>query len=191
MNVIYFEEWLPVNDDRIKPIYEVSNFGSVRNIETGKELKARPISSNRTNSKPYYAYALISKSKNPKYIHKTKHRIVMETFDPIDNMDQMTVNHEDGNKENCQKSNLNWTSQKENNKHARDTGLVTGIFGSNHCMSKLNEEQVHLICQYLIDGLSYKEILYKIGLDDTWNNRDLIGNIKRKISWKHISCNYF
>ena len=34
--VLYGEKWMKVEDERIAPIYEVSNFGRVVNIKTGK-----------------------------------------------------------------------------------------------------------------------------------------------------------
>ena len=185
---IYFEEWKSINDDRIKEIYKISNFGDVKNINSGIILTAHPIKYNH-GTKPYYGYSLISKSGSPKYIHKTKHRLVMENFHPIENMDKMTVNHKNGDKSDCEDANLEWASQRENNIDAKLRGLNKN-YGSNQHMAKLNEEQVTIICKYLEQGIKYSEILHLIGFDNTDNNRDMIGNIKRRIAWKHIGNKY-
>ena len=46
------------------------------------------------------------------------------------------------------------------------------------------------ICQLLSQGLTYKQILTEIGLEVTPNNMDMIGNIYRRIAWRHISDKY-
>ena len=42
------------------------------------------------------------------------HRVVLKTFNPIDNMDSMEVNHKDEDKTNNCLSNLEWTTHAEN-----------------------------------------------------------------------------
>lgn len=51
------------------------------------------------------------------------HRLVMMAFSPIENMEDMEVNHIDGNKKNNCLFNLEWCSASENQKHAFVTGL--------------------------------------------------------------------
>ena len=93
------------------PNYEVSNFGSVRNITTGKILKIA------TNNHGYKLVCLSNKTKKQTgYIH----RLVAEAF--IDtNLDTRisVVNHIDGNKNNNSIKNLEWASYSNNVKHGR------------------------------------------------------------------------
>ena len=93
------------------PNYEVSNFGSVRNIKTGNILKVA------TNNFGYKLVCLSNKNKKQTgYIH----RLVAEAF--IDtNLDTRTsvVNHIDGDKSNNNIKNLEWATYTDNAMHGR------------------------------------------------------------------------
>jgi len=47
----------------------------------------------------------------------------MLTFNPVDNSEQLEVNHKDGNKLNNRLDNLEWCTSSENKIHALTTGL--------------------------------------------------------------------
>lgn len=93
--------------------YQISNTGQVRNFKTKRVLKQ-----NVRNG--YYACSLCNKNGK-----KTKdiHRLVAYAF--IKKIKgKPYVNHINGNKlDNCS-NNLEWATQKENVKHARETGLM-------------------------------------------------------------------
>lgn len=89
----------------------VSNRGRVKNID-GKLLKVK------TTSTGYLAVRVAAK----KAIFV--HRLVMETWHPISNPEEMTVDHLDHNKRNNDIRNLEWVAEKENLKRAADDSLV-------------------------------------------------------------------
>lgn len=95
------------------------------------------------------------------------HRIVAETFIPNPHR-LRTVNHRDGNKLNNRVSNLEWMSDSDNLKHARDNGLL------NTC--KINKEIAEMIRK---DSGSHRKLAQKYGLAKTQ-----IGAIKKGRAWK-------
>ena len=73
------------------------------------------------SSKDNY-WSVTLKDKSGKYIKRSMHRLLMETFVP--NPDNKAhVNHIDGNKSNNNLSNLEWATPAENAQHAFATGL--------------------------------------------------------------------
>lgn len=111
----------------ILPYYAISNYGRVLNVNSGKIMKPNY----RPNGYEYYCLA----AENSKYGQKkyNVHRIVMKTFDPREDADDLQVNHANGDKtQNYYKkvmedgtiqSNLEWSTPKENIDHAHKTGL--------------------------------------------------------------------
>lgn len=90
--------------------YQVSSWGRVRNAESGKILKPYK------NSKGYLKVGLHAKGKRSPEKHRV-HRLVAKAF--VDNPYNLPqVNHKDGNKENNSVTNLEWTTDEINKKHA-------------------------------------------------------------------------
>jgi len=117
------EEWKTIKDF---PDYEVSDWGRVRSLKFGKEKILKP-------GKDNGGYLRINLCKNGKQYTKKVHRLVLETFNPIENMDKLQANHIDGNKENNYIGNLEWMTCSENHKHAYRIGLMNHK-GKNHPM---------------------------------------------------------
>jgi len=113
---------------------------------------------------------------------KTKqvHRLILETFNPVDNMQNLTVNHIDGIKSNNKLNNLEWMTTQENLKHAIMMGLwkPKDQNGSKNKMAKLTESQV---AEILKSNKSTKELM---GIYDV--SRKTIENIRNKKSWTHV-----
>ena len=76
------------------------------------------------------------------------HRLVLENFKPVENMENLQVNHIDGNKKNNNLTNLEWTTSEENIRHAIDNNLRATINGA----SKLTPEQVIEIYRRATNG---------------------------------------
>ena len=89
----------------------VSNRGRVKNID-GKLLKIK------TTSTGYLAVRVAAKK--AMFVH----RLVMETWRPISNPEEMTVDHLDHNKRNNDIRNLEWVTEKENRKRAANDQLI-------------------------------------------------------------------
>ena len=85
--------------------YSISNFGRVKNNKTN--LIRKTVKSE--------AYERISIKCDDGKVHtKRIHRLVLEAFDPKPNMNELVVNHKDGNHFNNRLDNLEWTTQSEN-----------------------------------------------------------------------------
>jgi hypothetical protein len=84
--------------------YEVSNFGNVRNIKTGRILKGKDDT---------HGYLIVCLYKDKKKKTKSIHRLVAEAF--IDNPEnKLCVDHNDGNVKNNDITNLRFATVSEN-----------------------------------------------------------------------------
>lgn len=167
---IIIEEWRVVNLEGVVPnYYWVSNTGELRNIK-GQIIKPTLINSG------YLVYRLYTGDKNKKYKRILAHRLVKMVFDPIENPELYTVNHEDLDPLENALDNLTWMSQSENNEHKQ---MNMRLDGSRNYQALFSNSDLRIIIRELEKGTSYKEILNILGIEDTWNNRDYIGNIKR------------
>ena len=97
----YAEEWkqFPLN-----PRYEVSKSGKVRTTDTKKLVGA---------VKPSGYVIVTDQTQTPTQYYRV-HRMVMETFQPIENSENFFVDHIDGNKQNNQLDNLRWVLPQQN-----------------------------------------------------------------------------
>lgn len=125
--------WKDINE--WEDLYEVNEFGEVRNKKTGHILVGD------VNNAGYYRVSLYGKDKNLKNKKFFRHRLVAMHF--LNNPNNYSeVNHRDGNKSNNHVSNLEWTSRSGNEQHARQNGLKT--FKENS-MFKKNRIEVEFL----------------------------------------------
>ena len=107
------------------------------------------------------------------------HRLVLENYRPCDNMENLQVNHIDGDKTNNSVANLEWVSCKENINHAINNGLRAKVNGA----ATLTEQQVLEIIDLLLSKkYTQSEIGQMYGVHE-----ETIGRIKRKRSWKELT----
>lgn len=149
--------WRKILDSKY---YEVSNMGRIRCL--GGTIM-------RSDGKPYRlkAYIMTPQKTRCGYllialhcdlnIRMSVHRLVMQTFCPCDNMENLQVNHIDGNKANNCLTNLQWVTRQQNMQHAIANGLWTPTYASNHNPNlKLSDKDIEEIRE-LLQSKKYKQ----------------------------------
>ena len=140
------ETWLPIMG--YEGLYEVSDLGRIKACEKPKGTSCKKmfperimVFSNNGN------YSIVGLSKNSSRRTRYVHRLVALHFVPNpDNLPE--VNHKDGNKLNCRADNLEWTTRKENERHAYENGLKRkgGMWGNSKA-----------VYQFSLSGILLKE----------------------------------
>lgn len=158
--------------------YEIDDQGNIWSpYRGGRQLSPAP------TKKGYYRIVLQTSEGRKTF---QLHRLVLMTFNPVENMENLEVNHIDGDKSNNKLENLEWCSGSLNVRHSLDTGLKTPARGENVGGNVLTEAQVIEICERLKEG---KESLSTIG-KDYGVTKHCIFDIKRKRSWSWLTENY-
>ena len=126
----------------------------------------------------YMKVGLCSTDLPPKKVHRySVHRLIMENFYPVPDMENLQVNHKDGDKANNILSNLEWVTCKENIHHAIDNNLRAKVNGA----AKLTPDQVKEI--YIRGNKGERNIdlskEFKV-------HPDIIGKIKNGKMWKNV-----
>ena len=138
----------------ILPYYAISNYGRIENIRTGQIMKPNY----RPNGYEYYCLAADNcKNGQKKY---TTHRVVMKTFYPVENSDELQVNHINGIKSDNYvdktmpngsiQSNLEWSTPSENISHAK--------LNMDCTRGKFNKDDVSKIRELRNQGYTYEYI---------------------------------
>ena len=172
------EVWKLATAFNLQDWYYVSNYGKVYSKFTNLLVAPRFI------GRGYLVMTL--RTKDNKRIDVLVHRLVMMTFEPIENAEQFQVNHKNGIKTDNRYSNLEWVTQEENMKHAYQIGLRKPGEDNNFCL--ITEEKAKEICRLLeLNKYTVKEIDKLVDLE---GHEPLIVQIKLKHNWKHISKDY-
>ena len=102
--------------------YEISNFGNIKNVKTGRILK------NQINNHGYYKIDLC---KDGKTFNKTIHKLVANEFIP-NPLNKNCIDHIDNNRLNNNINNLRWATHQENNMNrnisSKNTSGFKGVF---------------------------------------------------------------
>lgn len=153
------------------PRYEINKNGQIRHI-ISKRIKSVYLNDR--------GYLLVSINIEGKSKPRRVHNLLAQTFIPNPNR-YIHVNHIDGNKQNNDLSNLEWTNIKLNNQHAFKKGLINNT-GEKNGMSKLKETEVKKIKALLNEGkLSQQKIADIFGV-----SRSCILGINIGRLWKHV-----
>ena len=98
------------------------------------------------------------------------HRIILYTFNPIDNFLEMTVDHKNMVTTDNQLWNLRWMSMYDNIRRSVDEGNRTNPYfkkGNDNIHSTMTEYQAELCCRSLLTHkYSYKQIAFAIGITE-------------------------
>lgn len=103
------EIWVDVKD--FEGYYQVSNLGRVKRLAGSPRCKEDRILKQGSQKT---GYLFVNLSKNGKYTIKRVHRLVMENFCPVENMENLQVNHLDEDRTNNRLDNLQWCTCQEN-----------------------------------------------------------------------------
>ena len=178
----------------IRPIYRISNYGTVINKVTGHTIKPH------FNSCGYLRVTLMTNNGKSKKF--SIHRLVASMFIPnIKNKPE--VNHIT---ENCKTfnyyKNLEWTTASENQKHhyaygdsskQRKGNKINHYKGEDRYNANANEKLVHKICKMLEKGYSIIKIRNELSSKCDLTDKQLyalIYHLYNKNSWPHITEQY-
>lgn len=155
----------------IKDYYTVNSKGEFFSDNSGKM---------KTRDRAGTDYQIINFTlENGKKKTYRAHRLVLMAFNPVEGMENLEVNHIDGNKRNNQLENLEWCNASENQKHAFRLGLQKARKGEKSNFSKLSQEQIVLIFELRKQGMTQQEIAEIIGC-----TRSNISYILNKKTWQ-------
>ena len=139
----------------IKDYYTITSEGEVYSDNCGKM---------KTRNKPGTEYQILNFSTiDGRKKTFRLHRLVMLAFKPIENSEELEVNHIDGNKKNNKLENLEWCTSSENQRHAFRLGLQKARRGEDSNLSKLKLADVKKVFELDKQGLSKREIAEIIG----------------------------
>lgn len=130
----------------------------------------------------YYYYGLAVKPKGVRRI--ALHRLIMMTFRPVPNMENLVVNHINGIKTDNRLDNLEWCTYQENSLHAYRIGLMKS--GEEGYTAKATNAQIIKVCELLAENkYTAKEIA-----DITGVSYNTVTSVKEGYTWKNYSKNY-
>lgn len=135
---------------------------------------------NSLHNKGYIGNSLIRKDGSHKLY--LRHRLVLQTFRPIENYEEMQVNHIDGIKSHNYVENLEWCTNQENRIHACQNGLTAHMIGEINPFHRLTEAEVLEMIQDLQNHIPYSVLMKKYNC-----SKSTISAIKNKRNWSYLT----
>lgn len=181
------EVWKPIPG--YEGIYEASSFGRIRSVDRIDPAGRRQSGKVR---KPYCGkrgYYVVTMRKDRKCHLKSVHILVALVFigpppAPLGiGINDIQVNHKDGDKRNNRLDNLEYCTHAENTAHAYDIGLHDGsLQGERNGRSRLTSEQVQEVRTLYATGQhSIPQLGRRFGV-----GKSTIGYIVQGATWKHL-----
>lgn len=176
------EIWKEVPD--YEGVYSVSNIGNVKSVDhycEGRKGSGKQTGRILKSQKSHKGYLRVSLSRNKVKFTTGVHRLVAQSFIPNpENKPQ--VNHINGIKTDNRVENLEWATNKENQKHAIENKLTTYNTCERHHASKLTNEQVVIARMSFAMGVfTNKELSEKYRISQT-----AMSNILRKKTYINV-----
>lgn len=166
------EVWVPVPG--YEGLYEISHFGRVRSLHA--RFPSPRLCAQGNDSTGYPTVAL---SREGKRTTKTVHRLVCRAFHGEPNGLQNEAAHLDGDRTNCNASNLQWCSKIENQSHKRFHG--THQAGERHPSAKLTEATARLALEKLALSETCRAIAEGLSV-----SASTIEDLRKGKKWRHI-----
>lgn len=180
INIFEYEYWLPISLPNIQPYYFISTYGRVFSTKYNKFFKCS------INGRGYQEISM--RTLDNKRVQYRLHRVVMMTFNPINDMDKYMVNRIDGIKTHNWIWNLEWCDNTYNIKEAMIYGLKKPIVGELHGMCKITDYEAEMVCQLLIQQqYTYDEISYIVGGNVSYS---MVNSIANGRTHKHLYYKY-
>ena len=162
-------------------LYKVSSLGKIYGKR--KELKQRL-------SEDGYLEITVGKTDNRTTMKV--HRIILMTFDPREDMENLEVNHKDFNRTNNKLDNLEWLSHVENVRYSKENHR--NFDGEKNPKATFTERQIKTIRAMYKTGWTINQIVYEIYGVTRQSDLRVYKNLHGKISdivkyrtWKHIA----
>ena len=132
------EEWRAIKEYEGK--YQVSNMGRVKSlVDSNGKFREKILSPGKNGG----GYLFVNLWKNGESKMNYIHRLVLSTFSPVENMENLEVNHLDEDKTNNCLSNLEWCTRSYNNtyndRHKRVGEKLRGRTYSEETKEKMSE----------------------------------------------------
>lgn len=160
--------------------YEASSLGRVRSVPRLVACSGGKVARHKGRVLSQYAdrkgYLGVSVGANR--VMKV-HRLVAIAFH---GESDLHINHKDGNKTNNSPENLEYVTPKQNNEHARRTGLCRWCKGAANGRSKLRESEVIQIRQKRECGETLQSLSDTFGV-----SVPVVHDIVKRKTWKHVS----
>jgi hypothetical protein len=179
------EEWKPVKGFEF--YYEISNQGRLKKLPRMKYGRNKhgqfsfmmPERITTGYDSDGYRWYELYDTDNKRHCKKI-HRLVAEAF-LLNPDNKPEVNHRNGIKHDNVVINLEWTTTKENIRHAWDIGLNTSKRGEEHSQSVLTTEEVIEIRELKDGGYTYKELAKLFDC-----HADTVRKVVKGILWSHV-----
>lgn len=156
-------------------IYSISSLGRVRGDSSNGHY---PIGRFLKPERARGGYARVVLCTQRKKKHFPVHALVAAAFIGVC-PEKNVVNHKDGIKLNNRPSNLEYCTQKQNVRHAIETGLRVAVRGERHWIAKVSDNEIPEIFELKAHGLFMTEIGIVYGISGSQVANILRGRSRR------------